>query len=147
MATTNREEYIAGNLAVTFDSKLCIHRGRCLRGLPAVFSLDARPWVNLANATPDEIVSVVSLCPSGALQWRTLDGSRPDSVAAEPVSITLRTDGPSYVRGSVELRDEAGSLLTESHRFALCRCGMSGNKPFCDNSHARNGWHEGGASA
>lgn len=140
MAEADRREYVAGNIAVSFDSTLCIHTGRCLRGLPAVFDLEARPWIRPANATLDEIVTVVSRCPSGALQWRTLDDTVPDPVGAEPPSITVTRNGPSFVRGAIEMRDSEGNALTTSRRFALCRCGMSGNKPFCDNSHARNGW-------
>lgn len=147
MAEANRREYVAGNIAVSFDSTLCIHTGRCLRGLPEVFDLEARPWIRPANGTLDDIVGVVSRCPSGALQWRTLDDSVPDPVGAEPPSIRVTTNGPLFVRGTIDIVDAQGERLTESHRAALCRCGMSGTKPFCDNSHVRNGWRADGGTS
>jgi CDGSH-type Zn-finger protein len=50
-------------------------------------------------------------------------------------SITVMPGGPLYVRGLVELRTSDGSVIVEDARLALCRCGQSQNKPFCDNTH------------
>ncbi|MGB9492684.1 MAG: CDGSH iron-sulfur domain-containing protein [Terriglobales bacterium] len=43
--------------------------------------------------------------------------------------------GPYYVRGLIQLRSADGRTEFEDTRMALCRCGQSHNKPFCDNSH------------
>jgi len=51
--------------------------------------------------------------------------------------IQIRDDGPLLVRGPVTLKDGAGRAydLEGKEQFALCRCGNSKNKPFCDGSH------------
>jgi CDGSH-type Zn-finger protein len=57
---------------------------------------------------------------------------------AEPVVIRCRENGPLVVLGTVKVVDHLGnefSLPTEKETVALCRCGHSKNKPFCDGSH------------
>ena len=49
-------------------------------------------------------------------------------------------NGPLFVRGHVRIVDEQGIVQREATRLALCRCGGSGNKPFCDGSHRTNGF-------
>ena len=50
--------------------------------------------------------------------------------------ITVRDDGPYLVRGTVRLIDADGERWElEGETVALCRCGQSRNKPFCDASH------------
>ncbi|MFD5225402.1 CDGSH iron-sulfur domain-containing protein [Microbacterium sp. NPDC058342] len=58
-----------------------------------------------------------------------------------PASITPYPDGPLMVRGDVELRNAAGEPI-ERHRrtVALCRCGLSSIKPFCDGTHKAAGF-------
>jgi CDGSH-type Zn-finger protein len=46
-------------------------------------------------------------------------------------------DGPILVRGAFELEDEDGNPIDPGRStIALCRCGKSGIKPFCDGTHA-----------
>lgn len=52
-------------------------------------------------------------------------------------------NGPLLVRGRIEVRREDGSLEVLP-RATLCRCGDSANKPFCDNTHLRNGFRAAG---
>jgi CDGSH-type Zn-finger protein len=47
----------------------------------------------------------------------------------------LFPNGPLLVRGDVELVDSDGAVLLQDTRIALCRCGLSANKPLCDGSH------------
>ena len=51
--------------------------------------------------------------------------------------ITVRDNGPLLVKGEVTLKDAQGNTynLEGKDTFALCRCGTSGNKPYCDGSH------------
>jgi len=54
------------------------------------------------------------------------------------VKITVKAHGPYLVNGDIELFDSAGNLFPKSeHGYALCRCGQSENKPFCDGSHGK----------
>jgi len=56
--------------------------------------------------------------------------------SAHPVSITACPDGPLLVRGDLQLFDDDGRPVQPSRRtFALCRCGASAIRPFCDGSH------------
>jgi CDGSH-type Zn-finger protein len=52
-------------------------------------------------------------------------------------------DGPLFVRGDVTVTDEHGAVIRRDTRMALCRCGQSEHKPFCDNTHRRVGFRSG----
>ena len=49
--------------------------------------------------------------------------------------ITVTATGPFLVKGPVELINDKGEVIEKKESFALCRCGHSKNKPFCDGSH------------
>ena len=51
-------------------------------------------------------------------------------------------NGPLLLRGEVEIRSAAGETVYRGSRTALCRCGHSNNKPFCDSSHAEMDWRD-----
>jgi CDGSH-type Zn-finger protein len=53
------------------------------------------------------------------------------------VTITATDNGPNLVRGTVTLLDAEGNEYEASEVIALCRCGHSGTKPFCDGTHER----------
>jgi CDGSH-type Zn-finger protein len=55
----------------------------------------------------------------------------------DPVEIKVRDDGPYKVTGPIRLIDPDGAVLEvpEGVPVALCRCGRSATKPFCDGSH------------
>jgi CDGSH-type Zn-finger protein len=58
------------------------------------------------------------------------------------VTIQTRMNGPFLVSGPAKLVDHEGNAfdLGGKDTFALCRCGTSGNKPFCDGSHKTCGF-------
>lgn len=68
-----RHEYTNGEVTVVWKPKVCIHSGNCVRGLPSVFDVKARPWINALGASTDEIVRQVAQCPSGALSIKSSD--------------------------------------------------------------------------
>ncbi len=57
-----------------------------------------------------------------------------------PLAIDPQTDGPLQVRGNVEIISGTGRVVARLTSAKLCRCGGSNTKPFCDGSHARNGF-------
>jgi CDGSH-type Zn-finger protein len=62
-------------------------------------------------------------------------------VSGERASITPYRDGPLLVRGPFTLRDQDGNAIEVGRRtVALCRCGRSQRKPFCDGTHKAAGW-------
>jgi CDGSH-type Zn-finger protein len=71
--------------------------------------------------------------------------SGPSGRYARPVgevTVTVRTNGPYKVVGPVTILDPEGRefVLPEGSAVALCRCGHSRTKPFCDSSHKRVGF-------
>ena len=128
-----------GEIAVSWEPKLCIHAGNCFRGLPEVFQPQSRPWVKIDSATADKIAEVVMTCPTGALHFERLDGG-PQEPETQETTINPRLNGPLYIRGHVRIVGSGGQLIREDTRLALCRCGHSENKPFCDGSHRKVGF-------
>jgi len=57
-----------------------------------------------------------------------------------PLAVDAETDGPLQVRGNMEIISGTGRVVARMESARLCRCGGSGNKPFCDGSHARIGF-------
>jgi CDGSH-type Zn-finger protein len=56
------------------------------------------------------------------------------------VTITVRDNGPYVVRGEFVVTNAQGNAFEKKEAVALCRCGHSGTKPFCDGSHNREGF-------
>jgi uncharacterized Fe-S cluster protein YjdI len=134
-----RKKYTARDIVVSYDARLCIHAARCVRGLPAVFDPEARPWIRPDQAEASAIAEVVRRCPTGALAYEPLADLSPEEPDPR-VSVTMEKNGPIYVRGSVRLEDGKGGAFDGGPRLALCRCGGSGNKPFCDGTHKTMGF-------
>ena len=125
--------YEDDRIRVVWDASRCIHTAICLQRLPSVFDVRARPWIDLAGASADDIAAAIRACPTGALRY---DGiAIPDEVPDDPTTVDVRPNGPLFVRGRLRLRAPGGQLEQDETRAALCRCGASENKPFCDNSH------------
>jgi len=61
--------YPKGEITVLWKPDRCIHSGICVRGLPKVFDVKRRPWVDTTGAEQAEIIAQVERCPSGALSW------------------------------------------------------------------------------
>jgi uncharacterized Fe-S cluster protein YjdI len=131
--------YTSAAIDVSYDADRCIHAAECVRGLPAVFDTGRRPWVLPSDGSADAIAAVIERCPSGALHYTRRDGGAPES-PPEQTTITPVPGGPLYVRGLIQLRSADGRSITKDSRAALCRCGQSQNKPFCDNSHIGTGF-------
>jgi len=90
-------------------------------------------------------------CPGGRLRARRREQARAGGHAVERhfgPSIGLVQDtakgvsGPLWVRGGIEVLSGDGSAYEVRNRVALCRCGESGNKPFCDGSHVTAGFKD-----
>lgn len=126
-------QYEAEGIVVEFEVARCIHAEECIHALPKVFDAKARPWIQPGNASPDTIAEVVRRCPTGALHYRRADSGAAEEPAVEN-TIRVIPDGPLYLAGRVRLYLTDGEVLEET-RVALCRCGDSKNKPFCDNTH------------
>ncbi|MFE6768675.1 (4Fe-4S)-binding protein [Streptomyces griseus] len=123
--------YDGEGIVVGFDAHRCLHAAECVRGLPPVFDVDRRPWVQPDNASADEVADVIHRCPSGALQYHRTDGM-PDEVPDVPTHVSLHADGVLHLRGDLEVATAYGPR--HETRVMLCGCGATGNTPYCDHS-------------
>lgn len=133
--------YPGEGFTVEFESGRCLHAAECVRRLPAVFDTKRRPWVSPTAAAASVIRDTVLHCPTGALQFREQSGELAERPPARAV-VRLATQGPLYLEGEIEL-DTALGRRRET-RVALCRCGHSRLKPFCDDSHVDAGFDDPG---
>src|SRR6266550_6487010 len=129
-------EYMGRGIRVEWYTGRCIHVGECIRAMPRVFDSRRRPWVDLTfpEAEADAVAEAVLRCPTGALHFERFDGGAqetpPQVMRATPIP-----KGPLYLRGDIEVFDEAGQPIRRDTRLAICRCARSRHMPFCDNSH------------
>ncbi len=139
------KEYANDEIVVCWKPEKCIHSRNCVKGLPEVFDRGKRPWINMSGASSEEIMRVIDRCPSGALSYRKVSDEAVD-VVQEPsasASIKVLKGGPLMVEGSCRLIDREGKEIESCGPFALCRCGASKKKPFCDGTHVGIGFDDG----
>ena len=129
---------------VRWDGRLCIHVGECGRADNELFVGGRQPWCQPDLVSSGEVVDVVKRCPSGALSYDRKDGGEAESAEAENTVFVIY-NGPLYVRGDLDVDGAAEDMPGVRFRAALCRCGQSKNKPFCDNSHEAVGFKDYGA--
>jgi CDGSH-type Zn-finger protein len=90
-------------------------------------------------------------CPSGRLviiDKKTGKTIEPDfkpsiSVTEDPQE---NASGPLWVKGGIPIESSDGSEYEKRNRCTLCRCGKSGNKPFCNGTHIKVGFNDGDES-
>ena len=134
------KEYTNGEVTVVWKPDICIHSGICAKGLPGVFDPKARPWVNTDGASTSAIVDQVKKCPSGALSYY-MNGDKPEETKSEDEQmVEVMPNGPLMVHGNLRVKHGDGSETRKQKKTAFCRCGASGNKPFCDGSHKKIGF-------
>jgi uncharacterized Fe-S cluster protein YjdI len=134
------KKYTNGEVTVVWKPNQCIHSTICFKGLSSVFDPQKRPWVTPEGGTTQQIVDQIEKCPSGALSYFMNDEAGSEvNVEAETIVETM-PNGPLMVYGNVTVKDASGNLTKKNNVTAFCRCGSSGNKPFCDGSHKRIGF-------
>lgn len=126
--------YENDEIEVRYDVNRCIHAKECVKGLRSVFNPDKRPWIQPDEAAAENVAHIVEQCPTGALHYH-FKSNYQDEQKPLKNTISVAPDGPVYVRGDIEVQDHEGNILLNDTRFALCRCGLSKNKPACDNTH------------
>jgi uncharacterized Fe-S cluster protein YjdI len=157
------KHYTNGEVTVIWRPEVCTHSTICWRSLPTVFNPRVRPWVNAQGADTNTIIAQVDLCPSGALSWYmnlpeeekqtqevtnetyiAVDGPgshvQQAEISSERIEIQAIPNGPLIVKGDAILRLSSGEIVEVKGKAALCRCGESKNKPFCDGSHGPYGF-------
>ena len=128
------KRYTNGEMTVVWQPSLCIHSMNCFKGLGKVFDPKNRPWVTVDAASTEEIVNQIKKCPSGALSYE-IEGQRVEENTNSEIMVEMAPNGPLMVYGNLSVRSSDGSIAKKNKATAFCRCGASGNKPFCDGSH------------
>jgi CDGSH-type Zn-finger protein/uncharacterized Fe-S cluster protein YjdI len=144
MSRSPISRYPGTDADVTWDERLCIHIGECSRAKGDLFVAGRKPWCQPDVTTVAEVAEVCERCPSGALIYQVKDGT----IAEKPTTcntVNVAYNGPLFVRGDIAIEGAPADLAGTRFRAALCRCGQSKNKPFCDNSHEVAGFKDSGA--
>lgn len=145
MSKTTIFEYKGDAQTVTWDRRLCIHVGECGRAKGDLFVTGRDPWCNPNLSNEDQTEAIVARCPTGALAVKGEDGAYQAEPAPADNEVHASNDGPLYVSGELNIDGASDDMHSVSRRAALCRCGASKNKPFCDNSHRDIGFQDAGA--
>ena len=133
------KKYTNGEVTVVWKPALCIHSTICFKGLPEVFNPNIRPWIKPGSASTVQIINQVKQCPSGALTFFTNSEDEEIITSGETI-VEAVLNGPLMVYGNLTVKDKEGNLYKKNKLAAFCRCGASGNKPFCDGSHKKTGF-------
>lgn len=139
-----KTKYAGEKINVEWDGRLCIHIAECGYSEGDLFVGGRDPWCKPDLTTVDDVVDVVKRCPTGAITFESNDGSITET-ADEENTITVSYQGPYFIRGDLEIDGASDDMPGVKFRAALCRCGASKNKPFCDNSHEEIGFKDYGA--
>ena len=129
------KKYSNGEVTVVWQPHLCIHSTICFRGLPNVFDPRKRPWITPENADSEVIMKQIDSCPSGALTYMRANIEQENAIIDNETIVETTQNGPLLVYGNISIKDSSGNLTKKHKVTALCRCGASKNKPFCDGSH------------
>ncbi len=133
----DRETIFRGQqIVVRDDHSLCVHSGFCGNRITDIWNMLKDPDESLVRG---QIMAMVEKCPSGTLSFALeADGEvvEPDL----PKEIAVIPDGPLWVSGGIPVERRDGQPLETRNRMALCRCGASSNKPFCDGTHKEVGF-------
>jgi CDGSH-type Zn-finger protein/uncharacterized Fe-S cluster protein YjdI len=130
------------SIELRFEARRCIHSRGCVLGRPDVFVPNVSgAWLHPERASAAEIAELAHNCPSGAIQYRRLDGG-PEERAPKVNLVRIRENGPLAFQADLRIAGQAATL-----RATLCRCGASRNKPYCDGSHSAAGFQASGEPA
>jgi len=135
------KEYTNGEVTIVWKPKVCIHSEICYKGLPEVFDPNERPWIDAEGADTATIKNRIDKCPSGALSYYMNSEKDKMEQAAKSESVVQTIEnGPLMVHGHILIKHHNGEETEKSKTTAFCRCGASGNKPYCDGSHTKSGF-------
>ena len=133
--------YEGKDITVNFNRSICAGSATCVSTLPSVFKTDnSTDWIHPDNDKNERIIKTIKACPSGALSY-TLKG-KTDIDKRDGVKVSVIKNGPYRVEGNISLENDSKPMNFSETKYTLCRCGHSKNRPYCDYSHAQNGWKD-----
>lgn len=140
-------KYTNNEVTVVWKPKVCIHSTICWKGLLEVFNPRERPWIKMDGATTEKIIEQVRQCPSGALSYflnkEQATEAPAEKVIAESanmVKVEVTANGPYLIKTECLIVHADGQEEIKTGTVALCRCGSSATKPYCDGQHRKIGF-------
>ena len=134
-----QKEYTNNEVTVVWQPEKCIHSKVCWTGLSEVFDPKKRPWINIQGSTTEKIIQQVRHCPSGALSYYMNDQAAanqdPVAEAGSIIKVEVSPRGPYLINTQCIIKHADGREEIKNGKIALCRCGSSNNKPYCDGRH------------
>ena len=140
-------KYTNNEVTVVWKPDTCIHSRICWTQLRDVFDPAKRPWINMEASNTEAIIEQVKKCPSGALSYYlNANGEKEENAETETaagasiLNIEIKKNGPILITTNCIITHGDGSKETKQGTTALCRCGQSANKPYCDGTHRKVGF-------
>lgn len=132
------KEYTKGELQIVWEPKKCIHAAICVETLPRVYQPKEKLWINPESASIEELKNQIDQCPSGALSYYMKNEKQPiNTKQMEKLKAIVKPNGPVIIQGEFTITHADGRVEEIEKMAAICRCGASKNKPFCDGAHAK----------
>ena len=131
--------YEGQEVSVSYNPLLCSHAAECGRLASHIFNPAERPWVQPDKGSVEDVRAVIAACPSGALALAGDGDTR--HLTADRASIEVERNGPYWVLDMPQPAGTPGEGAS-GRKYVLCRCGKSGNKPYCDGTHRDAGWRD-----
>ncbi len=131
-----RADVYEGDALRLLDDNRCAFARLCHRREGDVWQLTEKGGSELAQ----EAVAASWHCPTGRLEHHDRATGEVCEQTFEPSLVILQdtqkhASGPIFVRGGIPLVGADGHEYERRNRYALCRCGSSTDKPFCDAKH------------
>lgn len=137
------KKYTNGEVTIVWKPGVCIHSTVCWKGaagLMDVFNPMEKPWIKPDGASTERIIEQVNKCPSGALTFYMNENAEENQEITAESIVEVSPNGPLLVYGNITVKDAAGNETRKNKVTAFCRCGGSGNKPYCDGTHRKIGF-------
>lgn len=134
------KKYTNGEVTIVWKPAVCMHSAICWsgeNGLSEVFNPAEKPWIKPEGASTEKIIAQIDKCPSGALSYyMNNDEDGTPEVTTECIA-EIAPNGPILVYGNITVKHADGTQTKKNKVTAFCRCGGSGNKPYCDGTHRK----------
>lgn len=145
---TERAQAQRGAGVTLLDDGRCAFARFCHRAAGDVWTLTGQSG---NTELRHEAIEASWNCPSGRLVHLDAQTGEELEQELEPSIFVLEdtgraASGPLFVRGGIKLRSADGTEYEVRNRYALCRCGNSANKPFCDAAHITFGFNDGSSA-
>ncbi|MEP6747226.1 MAG: (4Fe-4S)-binding protein [Bacteroidota bacterium] len=142
-------KYSNKDITIIWKPEVCIHSKLCWHNLREVFDPARKPWILPEAAETEKIIAQINKCPSGALSYirneaiaENLPPANEPAAITAAVNIECLLNGPLVVTGEIVVKKSDGTEEIKTGPIALCRCGASKNKPYCDGGHKTVGFIE-----